>query len=153
MFEGCTIARRPRARAVVCDHAAQGRPGTGGHVRAEDQPVGREKFVQLVQNNARAHAHRPGLTVKIRDEAVVPAQVEHEPVAHRAAGQAAARTPRYQRNVGRRCSAHDLGGLLHTARKGHAPRRHLIDGGVRRVQLPRHVVQKHRTRALVLYLF
>jgi len=100
VFGGCAVNRRPGARGIVGDHAAEGGPGACGNVRPEAVTRGLEKRVELIENHPGLHADRALLEVEVPDPAVVADEIHDEPIAHRAAGKPRARAARRDRHAG-----------------------------------------------------
>ena len=130
-YTGCVGARR-----VVGDHAAQGGPRRGCHIRAEPQTVRVEKGVELVENDSRPNADRPRLEVEVRDSAIVARKIHHQPAAESAPREPGARPPRRDFDTAAGSCGEQHRGFPGRAREGHRCRFDAIDGGIHRVQAP-----------------
>ena len=70
---------------IVRNHAAQRRARTRRHVRPETKSERAQKFIQLIQHDARADADRAAVLVEIPDLTVVAREINDQPVADGAA--------------------------------------------------------------------
>ena len=80
----------PRPGRVVADHAAEGGPAGGGHVRPEGEAERRQLAVEAVEHHARLHPHPPAGHVDLADAVEVLGAVDDEARPDRLAGQAGA---------------------------------------------------------------
>ncbi len=76
------VADGTRAAAVVAGHAAEGGATRGGRINRKEQPMRPELGIQLVEHDARLHAHATRLDVQMQDPVQMLAHVDHHAVAH-----------------------------------------------------------------------
>jgi len=153
MFQGRSVQGRPRAGTVIGNHAAQRCPRTRRHIGTEGQSVRREKRIQLVQYDARLRAYRARLAIEAGDATVIAGIIQDERIAQSATRQTAARAARDHRNIRGGTGRHQRRRLFHAAGKGNPPRRHLVDGRIRGIQLPRQVIQEDGAGTILLNVF
>ncbi len=138
---GGAIDRGVGAGGIARDHAAQGGPRTGGHVRTKTKPERFEERVELVQHHARPDLHRPRFAIELADAVVVPGKIHHHPVAQRAARQTGARAAGGHGQSGFRRRADDGAGLPAIPGKRDRRRFNLVDRGVGGIKLAREVIE------------
>ena len=153
MFQGRSVQGGPCAGTVVRNHAAQRRPRTCRHIGTEGQSVRREKGVQLVQHDTGLHSYRARLAIEAGDAPVIAGTIQDQRITQGAPRQSAARAARDHRNIRRGTGSHQRRRLFHTAGKGDSPGRHLVDGRIRGIQLPRQVIQKNGAGTVLLNIF
>jgi len=101
--------------------------------------------VELIQNHAGTDTDRSFLEVEIADLMVVPCQFNDESVPKGASRQAGAGTPWCDRQIELMGGTQNRGGFGDGPGKRHGAGLHLVDRGVRGVELPGDVVKAHIT--------
>ena len=134
VLHGAPVDDAARARGVVADHAADGGVAAGGHIGPEEEPLGRQGRVQLIQRHARLHRGGHGLLVDVDHAAAVRAEVEHHREVDTLPSKAGATTARQQRQAAFGAETHHALGRLHAVQHHHADGFHLEDAGVGGVQ-------------------
>ena len=147
VLHGAPVDDAARARGVVADHAADGGVTAGGHIGPEEQPLGRERGVQLIQRHARLHRGGHGLLVDVDHAAAVRAEVEHHREVHALPRQAGATAARQQRQAALGTETHHTLGGLHAVQHHHADGFHLEDAGVGGVQHAVMTTEAHIARS------
>ena len=95
----------------------------------------------MVQNHPRPHAHGPPLRVEVADLAVVPREINHQPIADGPAYQPGPGAARSDRDARLRRRLDNRAGLPRVAGKRHSHRFDLVDRGVSRVELAGKVIE------------
>src|SRR5947207_7865905 len=105
--------------------------------------MGFEKRIELVEHHARADAYRTIVDIEIVDLAIVPREIDDQPVADRVPDQTRAGAAWCDRNIFVRGGADDRAGFVGAARKRHANWLDLINRRIGRVELARQIVESN----------
>src|SRR5436189_283416 len=100
MPAGRAINGRMRSGGIVGDHAADGRPRAGGHVRPEPEAMRSKEVVKLIKDDAGADANGEALRIEVADGAIVSSEIDDQPVADRPANEPASSPARGNRYTG-----------------------------------------------------
>ena len=125
-----------RARRVVADHAAERGVSARRDIRTEEESLGRQRRVQLIQRDARLHARRARRRVDLEDRPAMRAEVHHHREVHTLARQTGAATAWQHRKVVRLAEPHQVRDPRRRPRHDHPDRLHLVDARVGRVEHP-----------------
>src|SRR5581483_3580299 len=132
-----------RAAGVVGDYAADRRARTGRHVGAETESVRPEKLVELIEHHAGADAHGALLEIEFGDRLVMPAEIDDEPFADRAADEPGAGAAGNDRDAAFTGRLDDGTDLLRVTRERNGRRFDLVMRSVGGVKLPRDIVESY----------
>ena len=139
------VGDRTRATGVVACHTAQGGLRRGGHIDRKPQPERLELRIQVIQHHAGLHLGHASLRIN-RDHTVqVPAEINHQRLAHRLPALAGPSPPGQDRHlhVGRKINGGREVFLI--GRYHHANWKLLVDRCVGRVAPARGGVELHLT--------
>ena len=117
---GRAVNGHVRAGGIVRDHSADCRARARRDIRTETKSMGFEKRIELVEHHARADAYRTIVDIEIVDLAIVPREIDDQPVADRVPDQTRAGAAWCDRNIFVRGGADDRAGFVGAARKRHA---------------------------------
>ena len=128
------VADGARAGAVVRRHASEGGPARRRGIHREEEPVGAERAVELVEHEPRLHPCQLARHVHVHDAPEVPAAVEDHCLAHRLSALRRPTTAGEDGDAGLAAEREhrlDVGRVLG---EDHAQREHLVDGCIGRVE-------------------
>ena len=151
VLHGAPVDDAASARGVVADHAADGGVTAGCHIGSEEQPLGRQRGVQLIQRHAGLHRGGHGGFVDVDHAATMRAKVQHHREVHALPRQTGATAARQQRQAALGAESHHTLGGLHAVQHHHADGFHLEDAGVGGVQhavmaTEAHIARSHQSQ-------
>ena len=131
------------AAGVVANAAAHAGPVGRGRVGGVLQAIGQQMAVQGIQHNPRLHPRPPLLRIDLDNLVQVLAEIHHDGVVDRLAGQAGAAGPGQYRNPAIPGDFQHRQHIRDAAGDNHAHRLHLVNGGVGAVKDPGKGVKAH----------
>ena len=131
------------AAGIVANAAAHAGPIGRGRVGRVLQAIGQQMAIQGIQHNARLHPRPPLLRIDLDNLVQVLAEIHHDGMVDRLAGQAGAAGPGQYRNPAIPGDFQHRQHILDAAGDNHAHRLHLVNGGVGAVEDPGKGVKAH----------